>query len=174
MDISIIKIVESTTVDGPGLRTTIYAAGCSHHCPGCHNPQTWDIAAGTMTPVHEVAQRLLDNEFEDITFSGGDPFYQAEAFGELAQIIKQSSEKSIWCYTGYLFETLLSDPRYISLLKNIDVLIDGPYVAKLRNTDLLFRGSENQRIIDVRKSLKSGTTIEYSPSILLHALMELQ
>lgn len=171
MDLSVIKIVESTSVDGPGLRTTVYAAGCAHKCPGCHNPQSWDVKAGDTIPVKTIAKKLLENEFEDITFSGGDPFYQAEAFSELARIIKQSSTKSIWCYTGFVFEVLITNPRYISLLQNIDVLVDGPYIEKLRNTELLFRGSENQRLIDVQKSLKTGTVIEYSPNILMHALL---
>ena len=108
MEISVIKIVESTSVDGPGLRTTVYCAGCRHHCKGCHNPQSWDINYGTMVQVEDVANRLLAND-EDITFSGGDPMFQIEAFAELASIIKAKSNKNIWCYTGYTFEEIIKN-----------------------------------------------------------------
>lgn len=171
MDLSLIKIIESTTVDGPGLRTTVYSAGCPHHCNGCHNPQSWNIGYGTPTPVETIAEKLLDNEFEDVTFSGGDPFFQADAFAELASIIKSNSNKNIWCYTGYTFEYLLDKPRFMPLLKNVDVLVDGPYVAGLRNKDLLFRGSDNQRLIDIQQTLEKNTIVEYSTEKYLSPLL---
>ena len=95
MEISVISIVESTSVDGPGLRTTVYCAGCGHRCKGCHNPQSWDINSGTLTDVTILADRLLSTN-EDITFSGGDPMFQAEAFGELAATIKSKSNRNIF------------------------------------------------------------------------------
>lgn len=164
MTISVIDIVESTTVDGPGFRTSVYCAGCAHHCPGCHNPETWNFNNGKKIEVDKIAQTLLDNPFENITFSGGDPMYQAEAFASLAKIIKSRSNKTIWCYTGFKFEEIKNVPPYNRLIKYIDVLVDGPYIEKCRNTDLIFRGSENQRLIDVNQSLLTGETIEYIPN----------
>lgn len=163
MDLSLLRIVESTTVDGVGMRTSVYAAGCGHHCPGCHNPQSWDIKKGTQTDIGALAERLLDNPFEDITFTGGDPLYQAEAFAKLACIIKRRSTKNIWCYTGYTFEAIKDKAQYADLLQYIDVLVDGRYVAEKRNTDLMFRGSENQRLVDVPRSLAAGRVVEYTP-----------
>lgn len=164
MTISVIDIVESTTVDGPGFRTSVYCAGCAHHCPGCHNPETWNFNNGKKIEVDKIAQTLLDNPFENITFSGGDPMYQAEAFASLAKIIKSRSNKTIWCYTGFKFEEIKNVPPYNRLIKYIDVLVDGPYIEKCRNTDLIFRGSENQRLIDVNQSLLTGETIKYIPN----------
>lgn len=173
MTLSVLDIVESTTVDGPGFRTAIYAAGCSHHCPGCHNPQSWNINAGHPVTIEYIANRLLNNPFENVTFTGGDPLYQAEEFAELAQQIKLHSTKNIWCYTGYTFETIRSNHRFATLLKNIDVLVDGRFLIEKRNTDLLFRGSENQRLIDVQRSINSGEIIEYQLKTKPLALMSL-
>ena len=170
MEISVIKIVESTSVDGPGLRTTVYSAGCGHHCKGCHNPQSWDINYGTMVQVEEIANRLLSTD-EDITFSGGDPMFQMEAFAELASIIKAKSNKNIWCYTGYTFEQLLRNNKSLELLKNIDVLVDGRFIEEQKDKEILFRGSKNQRLIDVQQSLKLGEIVTYQPIGLLSPLL---
>lgn len=170
MEISVIKIVESTSVDGPGLRTTVYCAGCGHHCKGCHNPQSWDINYGTMVQVEDVANRLLATD-EDITFSGGDPMFQMEAFAELASIIKAKSNKNIWCYTGYTFEQLLRNNKSLELLKNIDVLVDGRFIEEQKDKEILFRGSRNQRLIDVQQSLKLGEIVTYQPIGLLSPLL---
>lgn len=170
MEISVIKIVESTSVDGPGLRTTVYSAGCGHHCKGCHNPQSWDINYGTMVQVEDVANRLLATD-EDITFSGGDPMFQVEAFAELASIIKAKSNKNIWCYTGYTFEQLLRNNKSLELLKNIDVLVDGRFIEEQKDKEILFRGSRNQRLIDVQQSLKLGEIVTYQPIGLLSPLL---
>ena len=170
MEISVIKIVESTSVDGPGLRTTVYCAGCGHHCKGCHNPQSWDINYGTMVQVEDVANRLLATD-EDITFSGGDPMFQIDAFAELASIIKAKSNKNIWCYTGYTFEQLLRNNKSLELLKNIDVLVDGRFIEEQKDKEILFRGSRNQRLIDVQQSLKLGEIVTYQPIGLLSPLL---
>ena len=170
MEISVIKMVESTSVDGPGLRTTVYCAGCGHHCKGCHNPQSWDINYGTMVQVEDVANRLLATD-EDITFSGGDPMFQIEAFAELASIIKAKSNKNIWCYTGYTFEQLLRNNKSLELLKNIDVLVDGRFIEEQKDKEILFRGSKNQRLIDVQQSLKLGEIVTYQPIGLLSPLL---
>ena len=161
--LSILKIIEDTAVDGPGFRTAVYAAGCKHQCPGCHNPESWDIHHGTPTSVDEVLQVILSDPFADVTLSGGDPFYQAEEFAELARRIKEESTKTIWCYTGFLYETLLNDEASMKLLSRLDVLVDGTFIQKLKDEDLLFRGSSNQRLIDVQQSLKEGRVVLYQP-----------
>lgn len=155
----IMNIIEDTTVDGPGLRTAIYAAGCSHACPGCHNPTSWDIHNGRPMEIEEIVRRILDDPFADVTFSGGDPFYQVEGFTRLAQAIKTNSRKSIWCYTGYSFERIMQRPKLACLLPYIDVLVDGRFVRELRDESLRFRGSSNQRLIDVPASLRQGRVI---------------
>ncbi len=157
--ISILDIVEDTTVDGPGFRTTVYCAGCPNRCPGCHNPQSWDMANGHEVDVKDILKVILADPFADVTFSGGDPMYQPAGFTELAKAIKECSAKNIWCYTGYLFEDLLKNIQQKELLKYIDVLVDGRFVEVLKSEELCFRGSSNQRIIDVQASLASGKTI---------------
>lgn len=153
--LSVINISEGTSVDGPGLRTSIYFAGCSHQCPGCHNPQTWDIKAGKPTSIDDLLKNIEYNDF-NVTFTGGDPLFQLEEVIELAKRIKAELHKNIWCYTGYLWEDIIEDERYQSLLDNIDVLVDSPFMLSLRDTELRFRGSSNQRIIDVQKSIEKG------------------
>lgn len=158
--ISILSIIHDTMVDGPGFRTAIYCAGCPNHCPGCHNPQSWDIQNGTMTSTDEIMKEIMSDPFANVTFTGGDPMFQPEGFKELAQEIHKASNKTIWCYTGYKFENLQKNPQQLALLQQIDVLVDGPFIEALRDKDLFFRGSSNQRIINVRKSLESGKVVE--------------
>ncbi len=159
--LSIFDIIEDTMVDGPGLRTSVYCAGCPNACPGCHNPQTWDINAGHEMSTQEIMDIIMADPFANVTFSGGDPMYQAEGFTELAREIRRQSDKTIWCFTGYTFETLVRMPRQRALLEEIDVLVDGRYEQSLRDNDLCFRGSSNQRLIDVKKSLEAGTAVLY-------------
>ncbi|MBO5346222.1 MAG: radical SAM protein, partial [Paludibacteraceae bacterium] len=116
------------------------------------------------------ANRLLATD-EDITFSGGDPMFQIEAFAELASIIKAKSNKNIWCYTGYTFEQLLRNNKSLELLKNIDVLVDGRFIEEQKDKEILFRGSKNQRLIDVQQSLKLGEIVTYQPIGLLSPLL---
>ena len=158
------RILVDTTADGPGWRTSVYAAGCRHACEGCHNPETWPATAGEELPVDEVFQRLKATE-GDITFSGGDPLYQAPAFTELARRIKQELHRNIWCYTGFEYEAVVADPQMSRILPYIDVLVDGPFILTQRDTNLLFRGSSNQRLIDVPASLASQTPVllDYDP-----------
>ena len=158
--ISVLSIVHDTMVDGPGFRTSIYCAGCPNHCPECHNPQSWDINHGTMTSTEEIMKEIMDDPFANVTFTGGDPMFQAEGFAELARAIRAQSDKDIWCFTGYKFENLLKNPKQLELLKLIDVLVDGPFMKDLRDEDLFFRGSSNQRLINVKKSLETGKVIE--------------
>ena len=157
--ISILDIVEDTTVDGPGFRTTIYCAGCPNRCPGCHNPQSWDIANGREVEVEEILEVILADPFADVTFSGGDPMFQPQGFAALARAIKERSNKNIWCYTGYLFEQLIENPAQRELLELVDVLVDGRFVEALMDDQLHFRGSSNQRIIDVPASLEKGEVV---------------
>ena len=147
MKIRILDILEETMADGPGFRTSIYCAGCAHHCPGCHNPQSWDFNGGREVSVDELLEIIKADEFADVTFSGGDPLYQVEAFTELARRIKEETGKNIWCYTGFRYEDIEKDPRLSMILPYIDTLVDGPFIESLRDPDLHFRGSSNQRII---------------------------
>ncbi|MCQ2130433.1 MAG: anaerobic ribonucleoside-triphosphate reductase activating protein [Bacteroidales bacterium] len=145
--ISVLKILEQTMADGPGLRISIYCAGCLHACKGCHNPQSWDIANGKWMTIDEIMDIIVKDEFSNVSFSGGDPFYQVEAFTELARRIKTETKKTIWCWTGFLLEEIQADERLSQLLPYLDVLVDGPFILEQRDTHLHFRGSPNQRII---------------------------
>jgi anaerobic ribonucleoside-triphosphate reductase activating protein len=157
--LSIFDIVEDTMVDGPGFRTSIYAAGCPHHCSGCHNPQSWAIENGSLWTIDAITEKIRQAEFSNVTFSGGDPLRQAPAFTELAKRIRKETNKTIWCYTGYLYEDVLATPELSQILPYIDVLVDGLYMESLRDESLHFKGSGNQRIIDVSASLLTGRII---------------
>ena len=159
--IRLLSIVEDTMVDGPGFRTTIYCAGCQHACPGCHNPQSWNEEGGRRMSITDIMDVIKADPFANVTFTGGDPMFQAEGFCELAQAIKSQTQKTIWCFSGFTFEVLLKNPEQRKLLQFIDVLVDGPFVQSLRDEDLLFRGSSNQRILDVPKSLKAAMPVLY-------------
>ena len=141
------EVIEQTMADGPGLRTSIYCAGCYHHCPGCHNPQSWDMGNGHWVSVDELLEIIKADEFSNVSFSGGDPFYQVDAFTELARRIKAETSKTIWCWTGFTYEEILADPHLAQMLPWLDTLVDGPFILEQRDTSLLFRGSPNQRII---------------------------
>lgn len=146
----VIDIIEGTSVDGPGLRTSIYFAGCEHHCPACHNPQTWDFNAGSDMPIDELMKIVTEADF-NVTFTGGDPVYQARQLSKLAKRITDSG-KTIWLYTGFTIEQLARMAESRELLQYVEAVVDGPFVESLRDTDLAFRGSSNQRII--REPLK--------------------
>jgi anaerobic ribonucleoside-triphosphate reductase activating protein len=167
--ISIADILPETISDGIGLRVVVFGAGCLHECKGCHNPQSWDIDNGTFVTIQEVYDRLnLANNklLSGVTFTGGDPMYQAGAFYELAKMIRSNSKADIWCYTGYLFEEIINtqDER-LDLLRLTDVLVDGRYVDSLRDLSLAFRGSSNQRIIDVQESIKRKSIVDLCETI---------
>ena len=150
--IRILDIKYGTSVDGIGLRTSLYTAGCEHHCLGCHNPQSWSEDGGQSVTVEELFREIVEADM-NVTFTGGDPMLHPEGFIELARMIKQRTDKTIWCYTGYLFEELLKHPLRRELVELCDVIVDGSYVEAERDLSLHFRGSRNQRIIDVAKSL---------------------
>ena len=150
--IRILDIKYGTSVDGIGLRTSLYCAGCEHHCAGCHNPQSWSEDGGQSVMVEELFREIVEADM-NVTFTGGDPMLYPEGFIDLARMIKQRTDKTIWCYTGYLFEELLKHPLRRELVELCDVIVDGRYVEAERDLSLHFRGSCNQRIIDVAKSL---------------------
>lgn len=152
----VLNIMEGTSVDGSGLRTSIYFAGCDHHCPGCHNPQSWPHDAGTPMEIDEIMAVVEANGF-NVTFSGGDPMYHAQELLPLARLLRSRGYK-IWCYTGFLFEQLLDMPAHRELLGYIEVLVDGPFIESLRDISLRFRGSSNQRLILVGPSLAGPLT----------------
>ena len=145
--IRVLKIVEQTMADGPGFRTAIYCAGCLHHCKGCHNPQSWAMDGGEWMEIDDIMKVIKADSMSNVTFSGGDPFYQVKGFTALAKRIKQETKKTIWCWTGFTIEEIRADERLAQLLPWIDVLVDGPFILEQRDTQLLFRGSPNQRII---------------------------
>ena len=145
--IRVLKIVEQTMAHGPGFRTAIYCAGCLHHCKGCHNPQSWAMDGGEWMEIDDIMKVIKADSMSNVTFSGGDPFYQVEGFTALAKRIKEETSKTIWCWTGFTIEEIRADERLAQLLPWIDVLVDGPFILEQRDTQLLFRGSPNQRII---------------------------
>ncbi len=161
--VRVLDIIEDTMVDGPGFRTSIYCAGCRHGCPGCHNPQSWDFDQGREMTTRQLMAIITADPYANVTFSGGDPMYQAAGFAELAHAIHNETQKDIWCYTGFMYESLISHDQR-ELLEHVDVLVDGPYVERLRDSDLLFRGSSNQRLIDVPKSLYAGEVVLWQPA----------
>lgn len=146
----VLDIIDGTSVDGPGFRTAIYFAGCRHCCPGCHNPSSWDMHGGKYMSVDEIMDRVITNDF-NVTFSGGDPLYQAKDIIPLARKIHMLG-KTIWCYTGFKYEHIVTNPHVATLFDYVDVLVDGEFIQSQRDLSLIFRGSSNQRIIDIRRS----------------------
>ncbi len=159
MKLQVIDIAEGTSVDGPGLRTSIYFAGCNHRCEGCQNPQSWPADAGKEMEEDDLMDIIRYNGF-DVTFSGGDPLFQAKTVAHLAKRIKNELGLNIWCYTGYRWEELQDSPTFLPLLQSVDVLVDSPFVLALRDLSLRFRGSSNQRIINVPRSLAQGSMVD--------------
>lgn len=148
-------------VDGEGLRAVVWIQGCPHDCPGCHNPQTHAFDGGTSVGSESILEQLKAHFYLDgVTFSGGEPMAQAAACGELAQAVHQLG-MNVWCYTGYTWEALMEaqDPDQRMFLEQIDVLIDGPFLLAQKSLNLKFRGSANQRLIDVQASLKAQRVV---------------
>ncbi len=153
-------IVSDSIVDGPGIRTAIFSQGCPHHCPGCHNPETWEFGCGALIPAEAVVEIVRSNPLcRGVTFSGGEPFAQAAEFAELAAMLKEKGYE-VASYSGYTFEELLNgtDDQKL-LLGTIDVLIDGRFVLAKKSLEVPFRGSTNQRILDARRSLAEGKAV---------------
>ena len=157
------NITKDDMLNGDGLRVVLWVAGCGHACPGCHNPITWDKNGGL--PFDEAAKEEIFTELakdyvSGVTFSGGDPLYPAnrEQVGALArEVHARFPEKTIWLYTGFLWE----DIRDLPFLKNVDVLVDGPFVEAEKDVTLHWKGSANQRVIDVKQTLKNKNVVLY-------------
>lgn len=156
--IRIAGVYRESIVDGPGLRFAIFTQGCNHACPKCHNPETWDFNGGYDCSFEKILNAIDENPLLDgVTLTGGDPMYQTEACYYLLKEIKKRNLNTL-IFTGFTFEELLEmkdeDPFVMKTLELTDILIDGPYIDEERDLTLLFRGSRNQRVIDVKKSLK--------------------
>jgi anaerobic ribonucleoside-triphosphate reductase activating protein len=162
--IRISGLADDSIVDGPGIRFVIFAQGCLMHCPGCHNPQTWDKNGGYDITFGELLSKIDRNPLlSGVTFSGGEPFLQAPKFAHLARLIREQIGIGIISFSGYTYDALRrnSTPEngYLDLLFEIDYLIDGAFVEDKKSYDLHFRGSRNQRFIDVKASLAAGNPV---------------
>ena len=160
------EIQSDSIVDGEGIRSVIWFQGCSHNCPGCHNPETHDFNAGVEVSLDEMKSKIDELEYQSgVTFSGGDPMMQVEALTELASYVHEKG-MNVWVYTGYTFEELLTlaekSTFYMKALEQIDVLVDGKFVMDLKSFDVQFRGSSNQRILDMKKSLEKKKAVVIS------------
>ena len=151
--------IGESIVDGPGIRYVVFTQGCPHGCPGCHNPQTHDFAGGKEISVEVLLADITKNPFvKAVTLSGGEPFCQPAALAELAAPLK-AKDYHLMSYTGYTFEQLLEKPDALPLLEQLDLLVDGPFVASRKNIELRFRGSDNQRVLDVPASLAARAAV---------------
>lgn len=160
-------IAYESLVNGPGIRRVFFSQGCRHNCEDCFNPETHSFDGGKLMNMDELIDGLKGNTFvKGVTFSGGDPLEQADKFAYLSKNIKAMG-LNVWCYTGYTFEYIIAnkDKRngWNELLKNIDVLVDGPFQKDKKSSSVKYRGSSNQRLIDVQKSLKNNeiATLKY-------------
>ena len=154
----VMEIVRGTIVDGPGFRTSIYFAGCKHRCVGCHNPQSWEIKnAKSLFSIKELIE-IIEEENFDVTLSGGDPLFHYEFLPYLNREIKLRG-KNLWIYTGYTWEEIMKSNFLFHAIKDADVLVDGRFDESTAEENIRFRGSGNQRIIDIQSSIKKGRPI---------------
>ncbi|MBE6071988.1 MAG: anaerobic ribonucleoside-triphosphate reductase activating protein [Clostridium butyricum] len=156
-------IAYESLVNGPGMRRVFFSQGCKHNCDGCFNTDTHDFNGGELKNIDELINDVLENPMlSGVTFSGGDPLEQADKFAYMAKAFKENN-LSIWCYTGYMFEYILEKQKerngWYDLIRSIDVLVDGRFDINKKDENLKYRGSSNQRIIDVKKSLESGEIV---------------
>ncbi|WP_165171118.1 anaerobic ribonucleoside-triphosphate reductase activating protein [Adlercreutzia sp. ZJ242] len=167
MDINLYGAVPDSIVDGPGLRYAVFVQGCSHACPGCHNPESQPREGGTLTTTDAVLADIRANGLvHDVTLSGGEPFEQAAACAHLARQLKEEGY-GVWAYTGYLYEDLVRlaehEVAVRELLDNVDVLVDGPFVQARKSLSLKWCGSSNQRLIDVAATRAAGRVVTWEP-----------
>lgn len=165
MEIRIAGTVSESIVDGPGFRYAIFVQGCPHNCPGCHNPQTHDFDGGRLVDTDELFNECIADPLnKGVTFSGGEPFCQPKPLYELGKRFKERG-LSLWCYSGWTWKELWRQAEMkddvAHLLSILDVLVDGRFIMERKSLSLQFRGSDNQRLIDVPLSLKEGIVIEY-------------
>ena len=163
MQLNVAGMLDCSVVDGPGVRAVVFTQGCPHACPGCHNPQTHDPNGGQWLDVSELAAKLCKHKgLRGVTFSGGEPFLQARELAALAVSLKAKG-LNIMIYSGYTYEELAQaatgDSAVAALLAVADVLIDGKYVQEERDLALAYRGSRNQRVIDLPATISSGTVV---------------
>lgn len=152
--------ISESIVDGPGFRYVIFTQGCPHRCSGCHNPETHDFAGGHLIEPDVLVQDILKNPLlSGVTFSGGEPFCQAQALFAVAE--KLQGKKHLMAYSGYTWEQLLElpDPWVLRLLQKLTILVDGPFIETQKGLELRFRGSSNQRVLDVPASLAAGQAV---------------
>ena len=160
MILRVAGVIEDSIVDGPGLRLTVFAQGCGRRCPGCHNPDTWDYSGGMEIETGKLLEMMTANPLLDgLSLSGGEPFDQAAAFAELA---REAHNKGyhVMAWSGYTFEELARDEVRRELLEAVDILVDGPFVPEQRSLNLPWRGSKNQRVLDIARSLAENRPVE--------------
>lgn len=167
----LLSTYNETIVDGDGIRYSIYLAGCSHKCPGCHNVASWNPKFGTPLTEEKITDIINDINsnplLDGVTFSGGDPFFNPEEARDLIARVRRETGLNIWCYTGYTIEEILDTPQLRTMLPYIDILVEGPFIKELYSPYLDFRGSSNQRIINVpelllkEKAMMQSTTARY-------------
>ena len=159
--LNVLKFIPDTIVDGPRMRSALYLSGCFHCCPGCHNPESWEPWTGKNYENDEIIQKIIESDHNRLTISGGDGLcYQ---YNELIDFLKYLKSKcptiNVWLYTGYTWEELLEDSNRRDILNYIDVLVDGRFEQDLKSDKCLYRGSTNQRLIDVRRSIKENNIV---------------
>jgi len=153
------ETIHDSIVDGPGIRYVVFTQGCTHNCPGCHNPTTHDPDAGKEVSVEKIITDIQSNPLLDgVTLSGGEPFLQTDDCAEIAEKTHEMG-LNVWCYSGFTFEQLIKDPQAMKLLRQLDVLIDGPFMQPQKSLTLKWRGSHNQRVLDVPGSLAEGKAV---------------
>ena len=161
MEIRLFGYSPESIVDGKGFRFAVFVQGCTLNCPGCHNPGSHDVSGGYLKDTEDLIKEISENPLLDgVTFSGGEPFLQPEPLSDMARKVKALG-LNVWVYTGSRFEDILNegDAKKLELLHLTDVLVDGPFLQEERSLELKFKGSKNQRTIDVKKSLESGNVI---------------
>ncbi|WBW98304.1 anaerobic ribonucleoside-triphosphate reductase activating protein [Oceanirhabdus sp. W0125-5] len=162
--INVAGFLENSLVNGEGIRSVLFVSGCTHNCEGCHNRAMQNKEYGEPIELDNVYERIMKNYplINGVTFSGGEPFENSDILHKLAEKIKNNSDMNIWCYTGYRYEDLINSGRreWKELLKNIDVLVDGKFLKELKDESLRYRGSKNQRVINVQESIISNSIIK--------------
>jgi anaerobic ribonucleoside-triphosphate reductase activating protein len=158
------EIQTDSIVDGEGIRTVVWTQGCKHNCPGCHNPETHCFDKGTLVELEDLKEQILSVKNQDgVTLSGGDPMFQPEASAEIAKFCQENG-LNVWCYTGFKVEELLktaeTNANLKTLLQNIDVLVDGKFKQEEKSLNLYFKGSKNQRVLDMKETLKQQKAVE--------------
>lgn len=158
-----IKITKNDIANGPGVRCALWVAGCTCHCYGCHNPSTWNFSAGrafNMDSLNELFDALNKPYIQGLTLTGGNPLDSAPEILTISRKFKETfPDKDLWLYSGYTYEEIIQNEVFKYILEYVDVLVDGPYIEEQRDISLAFRGSRNQRIIDVGETLKQGKII---------------